>query len=47
MVANGLDHKLVRRIQDAIASKLSRRHIPAKIIECPEIPVRPVIRIVN
>ncbi|KAK9896753.1 acetoacetyl-CoA synthase [Cystobasidium minutum MCA 4210] len=38
MSAGGLDQKLVRRIQDAITAKLSRRHVPAKIIECPEIP---------
>jgi len=28
----------VQRIKDAISTTLSRRHVPAKIIECPEIP---------
>lgn len=29
-----LSPTLVKRIQDAIRDRLSRRHVPAKIIEC-------------
>lgn len=34
-----LDSRLVKRIQDAIAQKLSRRHVPAVIQTSPGVPV--------
>jgi acyl-coenzyme A synthetase/AMP-(fatty) acid ligase len=33
-----VDDKLKKRIRDAIIANLSRRHVPAVILECPEIP---------
>lgn len=33
-----LSRELVTRIQDGIRTRLSRRHVPAKIIECQDIP---------
>jgi acetoacetyl-CoA synthetase len=33
-----VDDKLKRRIRDSIIANLSRRHVPAIILECPEIP---------
>ena len=35
-----LDAKLLARLKSEIASSLSKRHVPSKVIPCPEIPVR-------
>lgn len=35
-----LSPELVKRIQEAIRDRLSRRHVPAKILFCDDIPVR-------
>lgn len=34
-----LDPSVVKRIQDTIAQRLSRRHVPAVIEACPGVPV--------
>ncbi|KAM0791532.1 hypothetical protein ACM66B_005981 [Microbotryomycetes sp. NB124-2] len=35
---NNLSNELVGRLREAIVKKLSKRHVPAKILYCPEIP---------
>lgn len=36
-----LDDAAVKRIKAGISSALSPRHVPAVILDCPKIPVRP------
>jgi acetoacetyl-CoA synthetase len=36
---DSLSPELVKRIQEAIKDRLSRRHVPAKILVCMDIPV--------